>query len=202
MQKLFDNDPWQSLSVLAFVVTHAQLVALQHEVNRFMGLGSSHGHHHTLACGQTIGFHHNRCAFGVDIVVCGLRVGERFVIRCGNVVALHERLAKGLRAFELRRGLGGAKNAQAMGAELIHHPRGQGSLRADHGQLHRVGLRKLAQRDDIRDVDVVQALVARCAAVARGDKDFLHLVGLGNLPRQSVLAATAANNKYVHSAAL
>jgi hypothetical protein len=60
----------------------------------------------------------------------------------------------------------------------------------------------LAQGFDIGDVNVVQALVACCATVARCYKHFLHLIGLGNLPRQSVLAATAADNKYVHSAAL
>ena len=189
LQKLFNHH-----TRATFVVAHTQLVVEQHEVNRFMGLGGGHCHHHALACGQAIGLHHNRCAFGVHVIVRGLCVGESFVLRRGDVVALHERFAESLRAFQLRRCLGGAKNAQAMCAELIHHACSQWRLRPDHGQFNAMALRKLAQSFDIGDVDVVQALVACCATVAESYKHFLHLVGLRNLPRQRVLAATAANN--------
>ena len=189
MQKLFNHHTRATL-----VVTHTQLVIEQHEVNCFVGLGSSHRHHHALACGQTIGLHHNRCAFGIEVVVRGLCVGEGFVFRRGNVVALHERFAESLRAFQLRCGLGGAENAHTVCAELVHHSGCQWGFWTNDCQLHTVALRKLAQGFDIGDINVVQALVACCAAVAGGHKHFLHLVGLSDLPRQSVLAATAANN--------
>jgi hypothetical protein len=70
----------------------------------------------------------------VHVGVRGRGVGEGGVARGGDAVALHEVLGKGLGALQLRGRLGGAEDAQAAGAEHVHHAGGQRRLGADHGQ--------------------------------------------------------------------
>ena len=117
---------------------HAQGVGAclrgQHEVNRLMRLGQRHRHHHALAGGQPVRLDHNGRAFSLDISVRSQRVAEGFVIRRWNAVTLHEGLGKSLGTLQLRRGPGGAKNPQTVGAEFVHNAGGQGLLGADHCQ--------------------------------------------------------------------
>ena len=130
LQKFFDHH-----ACATGVVGHAEFVVEQHEVNRFVRFLRGHGHHHAFASGQAIGFDHNRRAFDVHIVVRSLCVGEGLVFGGGNVVALHEGFAERLRAFELRRRLGGAKNAQTMGAKFVNYPCGQWRFGTNHGEF-------------------------------------------------------------------
>ena len=83
----------------AFVVGHAQGVVDQHEVDGLVRFSQRHGHDHTLASRQAIGLHDNRRTHPIHI---GMRlggVGEGFVRRRGNAMALHEGLGKRLGAF-------------------------------------------------------------------------------------------------------
>ena len=187
----------------ALVVLHAKFVIDQHEIDRSVGFLQRHGDHHTLAGGQTIGLDDDGSAQFVDVGVRRHRVGEGVVSSGGNAMALHKRFGKGLGAFQLRGGLGGPKNLQAMGAKFIDHPGGQGRFGADHGQADFLGLRPFAQGHGVGDGQVFELAAGQGgAAIARGHKHLGRFGRLGQLPRQGVLAATAANNEYFHNSAL
>ncbi len=178
---------------------HAELVVQQHEVDRLVGLGQGHGHHDAFAGRQAIGLDHDGRTHLVHVGVGGRGVGERVVFGRGNAVTLHEGLGEGLGAFQLCGRPGGAENAQPMGAELVHHARGQWRFGPDHGHTDLFLLRPLTQRLHVGDGHVDQALVTRRAAIARCDVDHLHLAGLGQFPGQRVFPAAATNNQYLHS---
>ena len=183
----------------AFVVRHAQLVVQQHEVDGLVRFDQRHRHHHALARCQPVGLDHDGRALGVHIGMGLRRVGEGLVLGRGNAMALHEGLAEGLGAFELRGLLRRTEDGQTMGTELVHHTGRQRRLGADHGQADAVGLRPFAQRHLVGDGQVRQLHIARGARIARCDKHLLHAFRLLELPRQRVLAATAANHQDFHS---
>ena len=78
-----------------------------------------HRHHHALAGGQAVGLDDDGRAQAVNEGVGGSRVGKGVVVGRGNAVAAHEGLAERLGAFQLRRSLGGAEDAQAALAEQV-----------------------------------------------------------------------------------
>src|SRR5690606_24716463 len=121
------------------------------------------------------------------------------VLGRGHAMALHEGLGEGLGAFELGRPLRRTENGQAMRAELVHHAGGQWRLGPDHRQADAVGLHPLAQRHLVADGHVHQLRVAGRARVARCHIDLAHALGLLELPRQGMLAATAADHQDFHA---
>jgi hypothetical protein len=139
----------------------------------------------------------------VDVGVGSSRIGKGFV-GCGrDAVALHEGLGEGLGAFQLGSRPGGTKDLQAVGAEFIDHAGCQRCLRANHGQPDLFLLRPFAQGHHVGDGQVFQLAASQGrAAIAWGNKHLRRLGRLRQFPRQGVFAATAADDKYLHSSAL
>jgi hypothetical protein len=164
-----------------------------------VGLVQGHGHHHALACGQAIGLDNDGRAHAVHIGVGRYRVGKGFIVSGGDVVPLHKGFRKCLGAFQLCGSLGGAKDAQTMGTEFIHHASGQRALGANHRQADLVLLRPLPQCHHVGDGHVLQAAVKRSAAVARRHINQLDLVGLCQLPGHGMLAAASPDHQNIHT---
>ena len=124
-----------------------------------------------LARGQAVGLDDDRRARGVDVGVRRGGVGEGLVAGGRDAVALHEVLGEGLRALELRRGLGRAEDAQAAGAEDVDHAGRERRLGADDGQRDLLGEREVGERVEIGDGDVAAAAARppcrRCRAPRR-----------------------------------
>ena len=203
LQKLLDHDPRHGLAVRAFVVRHTQHVLLrargQHEFNRFMRLAQRHGHHHALAGCQAIGLDNDGRTLFIDIGVRCSGIGEGLVFGGRNAVALHESLGESFGAFQLRCGLGRAKNAQPVGPEFVHDAGGQWLLGANHRQCYLVRCRPLAQRLYIRDVDVFKPRIQRCTAIAGGYINRLYFGRLRQFPCQGMFAATTTDYQNFHA---
>ncbi len=109
----------------ACVVDDAELVVCQDPVDRLVRLGQRHRDDDALARRQAIGLDDDRRAvflmLSVHITVSRSGIAEGLVGGGGDAMALHEVLGEGLGRFELRGRLGRAEDAQAAGAELVHH---------------------------------------------------------------------------------
>ena len=183
----------------ALVVLHAQRVVHEHEIDRVMGFLQRHGHHHALAGSQTIGLDHDGRADLVDVGMRCRRIAEGIEGCRRDAVALHEGLAEGLGAFQLRSRLRGAENAQAVGTEQVHHAGRQRRLGADHGQLDRLSLGPGTQFLQILDGQVLDLGLTRGAAVAGRHEDLGHALGLRQFPGQGMFTAAAADHQYLHA---
>ena len=113
-------------------------------------------------------------------------------------MAAHEGLAESLGAFQLRCSLGGAEDAQAVGAELVHHPCSQRGFGADHREGDLLGLGPDAQFTHVRNGHIFELGVERRAAIAWGHVHLRHLGRLAQLPGHCVFTAAATNHEYFH----
>ena len=177
-------------------------IGRQHQVDGGMGLVERHGDDDALAGGQAVGLDHDRRALGLHMGMGRGSVREGGVGGGGDAVAHHEGLGKGLGAFQLGGGLGGAEDAQAVGAELVHHPCRQRAFGAYDREADLFLLGPGPQFGDIGQRQIVQAVGAGGAAIARSHMHHLDLGRLRQLPGQGVFTATAANDENLHSAAL
>ena len=108
-------------------------------------------------------------------------------------------LAKRLRALELGGGASRPEDAQAARAEEVDDAGGERGLRSDHGQLDALARGEVGKRFEIGDRDVLDAGLARSAAVTGCDEDFLDARARGELPRQRVLSAAPTYDKELHA---
>ena len=171
--------------------------ALEAGTHRVLGLGELHRHHYALAGCQAIRLDHEGRTLRADI-----RQG-RFLIRKapvggrGDVGAPHELLGELLGTLHLRAGGTGAKAGDARRTHGVGNACYQRSLGTNDHQTA-VGLaRKVGHR---RRIVLVQRDVLahrERAAVARRDKELAAARALGQLGRQRVLAAAAAQQQDV-----
>ena len=193
LQKLFNHHPGA-----AGVVGHAQRVEAgvrcQHEIDRLVRLMKVHGHHHTLACRQSVGLDDDRCPFFVDVGMRSGRIGESFVLGCGDAVALHKGFGKRLGAFKLRGSLGWPKHPHSLRAKGVNHASGQWLLGAHHGQRYFFCNSPGKQFMDVRDIDILKPGIHGGSAIAGCHVHGLYLGRLRQLPCQRMLTATAANH--------
>ena len=193
LQKLFNHHPGA-----AGVVGHAQRVEAgvrcQHEIDRFVRLVKAHSHHHTLACRQSVGLDDDRRTLFVDVGMRSSRIGESFVLGCGDAVALHEGFGKRLGAFKLRGRLGWPEHPHSLRAKGVNHAGGQRLLGAHHGERYLFCSSPGKQFIDICDIDVLKTGIHGGSAIAGGHVYGLHLGRLRQLPCQRMLTATAANH--------
>ena len=94
---------------------------------------------HALAGGEAVGLDHDGRAGFFDISLSSADVREIAIGGGRDFMAREEILGEGFRAFELGGVLRRAKDAQARGAEFIHHAQHQRRLGADHGEMDFVG---------------------------------------------------------------
>ncbi len=192
------------LAVEEFLDHHARAgvakgVAREHVAYRLLGFGQRHGDDHALARGQAIGLDDDRCTAFTQIGECGFDFGEVLVGRGGDVVACEEVLGESLGAFQLGGSRGGAEDRQATTAEQVDYAFDQRCLGADDGELD-IGRGEIGQLLDGQHVDgdILALGFQRRAGVARGDENLFDAGILRHLPGQGVLAATAADDQYVH----
>ena len=116
---------------------------------------------------------------------------------------LHEGLGEVLRAFELRRRLRRAEDAQAARAEHVDDAGGQRRLGADDGERDLLLLREVGaapSRSVIGDVLAARGSSA-VPALPGATKTVCTRRRLRQLPGQRVLAAAAADDEDFHGAA-
>ena len=97
--------------------------------------GERHRHHNPLASSQSVSLDDNGGALRINVGMSGRDISKGLIFRSRDAMALHEVLGKGLGAFQLRRLLRRAEDAQAARAELVHHASGQ---RLDWRPKHRM----------------------------------------------------------------
>ena len=170
-QKFFNDDARPAL-----VVHHAQRIARQHEVDRLVRLGQCHRDDHAFACGQAIRLDDDGHTLLIDVGMGSRRVGEGFIGRGGNTVALHEGLGKRLGAFQLRSRLGWAKDFEPVRAELIHHTGSQWAFWPNHCQCYFFSSCPSSQFLGIAKIDVDKVRVKRGSAIAGSQVHLVHFV--------------------------
>jgi hypothetical protein len=154
-----------------------------------------HRDDHALAGREAVGLDDDRRALGVEVRVRGGCIGEGFVVGGRNAVALHERLREILRAFELRGFAGRAEHLQAARAEQVDDAGRERRFRPHQRERDAFAFREIGQRVERRDVDVLQTLVLRRAAIAGRDVDHLDARRLRELPRQRMFAAAGTDDE-------
>ncbi|CAH0327180.1 hypothetical protein SRABI128_05844 [Microbacterium sp. Bi128] len=119
---------------------------------------------------------------------------------CGGHAGLgHDFLGEGLGRFQLGRGLAGAEDRDAGGADGVGHAGGEGRLRTDH---HQVNGELEGQRRDgvgIVRVDRICGDQRADAGVARGRVDLGNVRVCKQGSDNGVFAAAGADDKYLHS---
>ena len=113
-------------------------------------------------------------------------------------MAHHEVLGKILGAFELRCFLRWPENAMTGGAHRIDDTCSERRFGADHGQRDFIFLNKINNLLIITEHDVMHAILARRACIARRNKHFRYPQRLREFPRQRMFAATAADHQNFH----
>src|SRR3990167_9067988 len=176
-------------------------VASEHVAYGVFGFGQGHGDDHAFARSQAVSLDHDRRADFLQVGQGRLDFGEVLVVGRWDVLACQEILGKGLGAFQLRSGGGGAEDIQLARTEQINHAFNQRRFRADDGQLH-VLLGEIGQLLDGQNVDgdVLALGLNSGAGVAGGDEDFSDALVLGHFPGQGVFTTAAADDQYVHVA--
>src|SRR3990167_1165172 len=177
----------------------AEGIAREHIAHGVFGFLQGHGDDHALACGQAVGLDHDRRADFLQVGQGRLDFGEVLVVGCWDVLACEEILGKGLGAFQLRSGGGGAEDIQLARTEQINHAFNQRRFRANDGQLHILfgEVSQLLNGQNV-DGDVLALGFNGGAGVARGDEDFLDALVLRHFPGQGVFTTAAADDQYVH----
>ena len=153
------------------------------------------GDDHALSGGQSIGFHHDGGTVLLEILQCGRSIGEDRGIGGRQTVTVHEVLGEGLGALELSGFLIRADDAQTALAEGVHDAFAEQCFGTDHGEADVVVLREL--RQSLRGV-FRHGNSAGDSGIAGSPIEFVRQGALHHLPRQGVLAATAANQKDIH----
>src|SRR5467141_2002002 len=136
----------------------------------------------------------------VDISVRSGRRVEAREFRRRNPVPGHEFLGELFGALQQGAGPGRAEDPQPLRTEQIDDSFGKRRLGSHHGEVDIFGQRKFSQLVDRRDHHVLQAGLARGAAVARGDENFLHARALRQPPRDCVFPAARADDEEFHAA--
>jgi len=173
----------------------AELVARQHHVDRFVRFLERHRDDHALAGREAVGLHDDRRAFRVDVGMRGGRVREGLVVGGRNAVPLHERLREILRALELRGFARRPEDLQAARAEQVDDAGRERRFGPDERECDAFAFREVGERVERRDVDVLQTLVLRRAAIAGRDIDHLNARRLRELPRERMFAATGTDDE-------
>ena len=176
-EEFFNHDTRLLATVCGVVVLHAERIGFihQHPVDGLMRLPDRGGHDHALACRQPVGLDDDRRAVQIDIGMRGRCIGKGRERGSGYLVALHEGLGKGLRAFKLGSSLGRPENAHAACAKQINHATGQRRLGTDDRQHDLLRLSKVGQRVEIGDRHIAQLRIGFGAAVARRHVHGLYL---------------------------
>ncbi len=112
-----------------------------------------------------------------------------------NLVTLEEVFREGLAAFELRRGAGRSEDREASPLELVDETEYQGQLGPDHGEPDRELLREVRELDDIGRVDRDAVGEKSDARVAGSAEDLRYLRALAELPDESVLPPSSADDE-------
>mmetsp|Transcript_10905 Transcript_10905/g.26172 ORF Transcript_10905/g.26172 Transcript_10905/m.26172 type:complete len:351 (-) Transcript_10905:2267-3319(-) len=125
-----------------------KLLVLEHLAHSGLGLLNRLWDHNALASRKSAGLHNNVKRHRVDVLEGGIHVFRRegLVLRCGNVVPLHEILGEGLGGLDLRRRLVGPEDWDVLCAELVGEAVREHLLWAHHDQAHVV---LAAESDDL-----------------------------------------------------
>jgi hypothetical protein len=115
------------------------------------------------------------------------------VIGRWHVGVAQQVLAKDFAGFQLGGQLGRAERPQTGGLEGVHNSGRQSRFRADHSEANAILPREVQQPRHIRRWDIDVFAFASRARVAGRDKHTSYARTLGELPRQGVLSAAAAN---------
>ena len=160
------------------------------------------GNNNAFTCGKAIGLHYNR---GTQLIHVGKSIGlvvKAAITRRGNVVRIHEFLAKGLASFKLSAIRIGAEHQNARRTQIIGHAGNQGSFRTNNYQVNCM-FRLLAKRQNaLRVVDIKTGHVlrnARRTTIAGRNVQTLYLRRLCKRPGHSMFATTRAQYQYIHS---
>src|ERR1051325_5223322 len=153
----------------------AEALLVHHALDRGLRLLHARGHHHALSRREAVGLDDDGRATLRHERLGEIGALERAIQRGRDVVAHHERLGEVLGRLELRRGASRTEDLEARVAEGIHHARGERRLGADHREVDAFLLREGDQIGDLRERDVLEAALARRAAVAGSDEHLLHL---------------------------
>ena len=156
-----------------------------------------------LAQGQTVGLDDHRVFVLLGDIFHGLfRLVKHLVVRCGDMVFLHQVFGKDLAAFDLRRLSGGAEGGNAHLPQLVRQSQGQRIVRNDRRKVHLVAFGEFQHALHIGGLDGDALGVLTDAAVARQSIDLLHLFVFPELFDDGVLPSAAADHQKVHSVAL
>ena len=168
--------------------------ALMHGVQ---GLVEGERHHNALARGQAVGLDDDGSALLAHVGKGGFLVGEGAVGRRGNARAGHELFGETLGSLELGTLGTRAKARDARGANGVGHTGDERRLGADHHQTAAGLARKVRHSSRVLGVEGHVLAHGKRAAVARRDVERAAQRGLGELGRQGMLAAAAAQQQDV-----
>ena len=104
--------------------------------NGGFSFGDSRGHHHTLAGGEPIRFHHNRRALFTNIGARGGGIGEARPGGGGRAGGIRHFLGEGFAAFQSCSSGRGAKAFQARSGAGIGQAKRERRFRPDHHQIN------------------------------------------------------------------
>mmetsp|Transcript_133517 Transcript_133517/g.285495 ORF Transcript_133517/g.285495 Transcript_133517/m.285495 type:complete len:484 (-) Transcript_133517:1010-2461(-) len=187
----------------------SELSTLQAIPHRLCGLCPVRRHHHAFAGSKTARLDDHievRLLDEAERILELRGTAERLVLRCGDVMALHEFLGEGLGRLDLGSGLGRAEDFDAVGPQLVSDAVGEQLLRAHHNEADRL---LLAKSDDLPEVRRFHAELHRLhgggielacrwpdASVTRSHVDATDLRRLAQLPCQCVLPTTRAEDEH------
>ena len=110
----------------------AHLVADQHHVDGVVCFLEISGNHHALAGGETVGLDDDRRTAFFNILMRGLRPGERLMRGGRDLVARHELLGEILGTLQLCGSTSGAEYFETGSGEIINDTSGQRRFRPNH----------------------------------------------------------------------
>ena len=176
----------------------AKALAAHHGVDHFQSIGSAVTKGDSLAFGQAGGLDDDRLTPNPHEFLGGDGIGEAVGLGGGNGLMAHDLLGEPFIGFDLGRGLAGAKYKDALFAKAIGQSHGQRYLRADDDQIDGIGADEFLNCGQIGGGDGNEVGQFRDAGIARSAKEIGDACGARQLPRQRMLASTAANNQYRH----
>ena len=181
------------------IAGRAEALVGHHLVDRRVGRRSIRTHRDALARREPVRLHDAGPTELIDVVVGGPRFVEDLVGRGRDPVPRHEVLREGLAALELRRRGRGAEGRDSDVTQAIRQARRERILGSNDDEVDRLAL---GQRDHPVEVVRLGLRVAgreptdRLAARRRVERR--ELWALRDLPRERVLAASAADHQDLH----
>ena len=158
LQKLLDDDS----------VARRAKGLIQHDLpHSLLGLLPGFADQHAFAQRQAICLDDQRNFCRFDILQRLLCVRKSLILRCGDVVFLHQLFGERLAGLDNGRIFLWPKSPDALFFQRIHHAHGQRIIRRHYHQIHLLPLRKSHHIFNIRRRNIHTSCDLRNAAIAR-----------------------------------